>query len=172
MHTVGNSRSNASYLFAWKLQQIQKAWKHCLIEQILSYKTLFFNILRATSYHFCRWWTVCCTCKSLYQWMWPAVAPGETHHPQPHGAHVHCWVFISTQQVSVNVSGCHFFLRGGIQFCTFALYALPCQMPCCQTVPLLPSCCCYPQQQHGILVGRFNLYCHIDNVCLWCCRAL
>ena len=32
-----------------------------------------------------------------------------------------------------------FFLHGGIQFHTFASYALPCQMPFCHTTPLLPS---------------------------------
>jgi len=26
---VGHSKSNASYLFLWKLQQIQRAQKHC-----------------------------------------------------------------------------------------------------------------------------------------------
>ena len=31
------------------------------------------------------------------------------------------------------------FLYGGIQFHTFASYVLPCQMPFCQTAPLLPS---------------------------------
>ena len=42
---VGCFESNASYLFPWKLQQILRAQKHCLIEKILSYKTLFFNIV-------------------------------------------------------------------------------------------------------------------------------
>ena len=31
-----------------------------------------------------------------------------------------------------------FFPRGEIQFLTFPLYALPCQMPFCQSAPLLP----------------------------------
>ena len=44
----------------------------------------------------------------------------------------------------MNVSGCHFFLHGGIQFYSFALYALLCQMLFCQTA-LLPS---VTQQQH------------------------
>ena len=40
---VGHSESDASYLFPWKLQQIPEAQEHHFIEQILSYKTLFFN---------------------------------------------------------------------------------------------------------------------------------
>jgi len=37
------SYSNVSYLFPWKWQQLQKAQERYLVEQILSYKTLFFN---------------------------------------------------------------------------------------------------------------------------------
>jgi len=40
---VSHYESNASYLFPWKLQQMQRAQYHYLIEQILSYKTLVFN---------------------------------------------------------------------------------------------------------------------------------
>ena len=43
------SEINASYLFPWKLQQIQRAQWLYLIEQILSYKTLFFNIVTTIS---------------------------------------------------------------------------------------------------------------------------
>jgi len=45
-------KSNVSYLFPWKLQQIQKAQQHAVIEQILSYKTLFFYIVTTISYAF------------------------------------------------------------------------------------------------------------------------
>jgi len=47
---VDCSENNACYLFLWKLQQILRAQKCCLIEQILSYKILFFNITNG------RWW--------------------------------------------------------------------------------------------------------------------
>ena len=43
-------KSNVSYLFPWKRQQRTKL--HYLIEQILSYKTLFFNIVTTNSYAF------------------------------------------------------------------------------------------------------------------------
>ena len=33
----------------------------------------------------------------------------------------------------------YLFIHEGIQFHTFSSYALPCQMPLCQTTPLLPS---------------------------------
>jgi len=43
---------------------------------------------------------------------------------------------------SASVSECQwvsFFLHGGIQWHTFASYALPCHTPLCQSAPLLPS---------------------------------
>ena len=43
------SKSKASYLFPWKLKQTQRAQGHYLIEQILSYKTLFFSIVTTLS---------------------------------------------------------------------------------------------------------------------------
>ena len=48
---VDCSESNISYLFLWKLQQIQRAQWQFLTEQILSYKILFFNITTATNHH-------------------------------------------------------------------------------------------------------------------------
>jgi hypothetical protein len=46
----GRSESNISYLFPWKLQYIQRAQLHYLIEQILSYETLFFDIVTTNAY--------------------------------------------------------------------------------------------------------------------------
>ena len=46
-----------------------------------------------------------------------------------------------------NVSGCHFFPLGRIQWHIFASYTLPCQTTFCQTAPLLPSVI---QQQHVV----------------------
>ena len=50
-----------------------------------------------------------------------------------------CLVPVNTEQASMNVSRRHFFPHGGIQWHAFASYALPYQMPFCQTAPLLPS---------------------------------
>ena len=45
------STSNASYLWPWKLQQIQRAqWHYVTIEQIPGYKALFFDIAITISY--------------------------------------------------------------------------------------------------------------------------
>ena len=57
------------------------------------------------------------------------------HHPPPHCAHIHRFVSINIQWVSINVSGLQLFLYGGIQSHAFASYTLPCQMPVCQSVP-------------------------------------
>ena len=56
-----------------------------------------------------------------------------------HCAHIHCLVSINVQQASTNVTGCHFFLHGGIQFHLFASYALPCQTSFSHAALLLPS---------------------------------
>jgi len=67
------------------------------------------------------------------------IAIAETFHSAPHCAYIRFLVSINIQQVSVNVNRCHFFLYGGLQWCTFALHVLPCQTPFCPTIPLLPS---------------------------------
>ena len=73
--------------------------------------------------------------------MWPIITftTAEMQHPPSHCAHIICLVFRKAQQEPVNVSGCHFFLHGGIQWHTFASFALPCQTPLCQTAFLMPS---------------------------------
>jgi len=47
---MGYSKSNASCLSPWKWQQILRAQEYYLIEKILSYKTIFFNIVTIISY--------------------------------------------------------------------------------------------------------------------------
>jgi len=64
----------------------------------------------------------------------------------------HCWkasptdslrwyplVGLHKHSVSMNASGCRFFLHRRIQLYHFASYVFPCQMPFCQAAPLLPS---------------------------------
>jgi hypothetical protein len=46
----GRSENNASYLFPWKLQKIQTAQLNYLIQQMLNYKTLLFNIVTTVAY--------------------------------------------------------------------------------------------------------------------------
>lgn len=45
---ISRSKNNTSCLFTWKIQQIQSAQKHCLIEHIFSCKTLFSTTSRFT----------------------------------------------------------------------------------------------------------------------------
>ena len=82
------------------------------------------------------------------------------YYPAPHCVHIHCLVSINIQQVSMNVSGCSFFLHRGIQFCTFPLYALLCQVPFCQIAPLLPTV----TWQWNVMDFWFSLYCHTTNM--------
>ena len=68
-----------------------------------------------------------------------AFATAETRHPPPHCGNIHCLVSVNP---SANIDECHWvqvFLHGGIQLHAFASYALPCQMPFCQSAPLLSS---------------------------------
>ena len=118
---------------------VNQGQQQCLVEHMLSYRTLFFKIVTTISSAFSAAinknlhamvlkmymviWNVACLSST--------VTVAETHHPQL--TVLHCLVFIDIQQASMNVGGCNFF-----QFHTFASYVLPCQMIFCQTAPLLP----------------------------------
>jgi len=84
--------------------------------------------------HFCQQWTRTCM---LCSWTsTPEVTCCQPHHP-------HCLTVLTSTVWSPSVfNKCQwvpFFLNGGIQWRTFSSWALPCQMPLCQTAPLLPS---------------------------------
>ena len=87
----------------------------CLIEQILSYKTVFFNIVTTISYVFSPVMNfrlhamLIKTCISGGDPQLLASLLNCTAHPPAHCAHIHCLVSRNTQQASVNVNGCHFF---------------------------------------------------------------
>jgi len=127
-------------LFPWKLQQIQRAQKHYLIEQILSYKLLHFStqsLLLATHLTSNEQEAACHTCKNLHEQMWPTVAviTAETHHLPSHCAHIHCLVSINVQQVLINVNGYNFFFMEVFSSIhTFSLYSLLCQAPFCPKI--------------------------------------
>ena len=89
-----------------------------LTEQILSYKTLFFNIVTTISYAFSPEMNnsmhaaLTKTCTSggdpwFHRYYDNIIA--EMHHPQPHCAHIHCLVSINIHQVSMNINGCNIF---------------------------------------------------------------
>ena len=86
-----------------------------MIEQILSYKALFFNIATIVSCTFspAMSWSLLavlveiCTCRGDLLSLSPLLK--STIHPPPHCAHVHWVVSINVQQTLMNVSSCHFF---------------------------------------------------------------
>jgi len=111
-----------------------------LTEQILSYKTLFFNTVTTISVACLRRTrAACCTCTN-------GTTGGD------HCRHHHCrstpppltvpHPLVGLHQRSASADGCHwvpFFPRGGIQSHPFAPSALPPSATICQTAPLLPS---------------------------------
>jgi len=86
----GCSKSGASYLFMWKQQQVCRVQQHYLIEKILSYKSLLFNIVTIIVSALLRVQRqdeqepVCSACKNLNQSLWTTVTVvTEKHHPSP-----------------------------------------------------------------------------------------
>ena len=141
---IRHSESNVACLFSRKLQQIQRAQQQYLIEKILSYKTLVFNSVTNTSWFtWISWlthssfhsvtaiWNVACLSQHCcYCWNAPPIPPLCSHS------------LFGLQKYSACIAEYHwvpFFPHGGIQWQTFTSYALPHQMPFCQTAPLLPS---------------------------------
>lgn len=67
---------------------------------------------------FVLWWDSCVWPSRTWLVFHLAVATAEARHPPPHSAQ-------NVQQVSVNFSGCHFFLHGRMEQHTFAPHTLP-----------------------------------------------
>ena len=116
---VGHSKSNAFYLFPWNLQHIQRAQYHYLLEQILSYKTQFFNAVTIISCALPKMnkslhavlVKICSSGSDLL-----SLSPLLKHSIQHHTVLTSRLVSINVQQAPMTVSGCHFlFLHGGIQ---------------------------------------------------------
>lgn len=82
----GCSDSNVSCLFPWKLKEIQRAQQHCVIEQGLGHKILFFNTVTTISYMFASYeqGPAHHSHNNLRQWNWSSgpVTTTETHHPE------------------------------------------------------------------------------------------
>ena len=147
---LDDSESNASCLSPQKLQKIQRAQHHYLIEHILNYKTLFLSIFVTISYAFSP-----ATNKSLharvleiYTSRCPtvAVATAETTTHPLTALTSTVWfpkTFSKSQWKSIGAIISH----GGIQWHTFASYALPCQVPFHHAASPLPS---VAQQQHAM----------------------
>ena len=97
-------------------------------------------------------------------------AIAELHHSPPHCVHICCLVSINIQEASMNVNGCHLFLMEEISStplihlhfhirCHFVRLSLCCHLLLRGTHSII-TC-------NEILVGRFNIYCHTTNICLW-----
>ena len=110
-----------------------------MIEQILSYKTLFFNIVTIISYTFSTEIN-----KSLHAVLIKicptvTVTTAETHTPT---TSLLSHPLFGLHKCSALADECQwvpFFLHGGIKSHPFASHTLPCQRPFCLTLPLLPS---------------------------------
>jgi len=160
--------SNASCLFPWKQQQIQKA-----IWLILSYKTQFFNTATTISIFATNEQELVCHAhknlnghleSGLSFTLLSPLLKHTTHHLTVLTSSVLSpEIFSKYQWMSIAVI---FFPHGGVQFHTFVSYVFPCQIPFCQTAPPT-ALCSMATKCNGILAGMFNLYCHTTNICLW-----
>jgi len=91
-----------------------------------------------------------------------AVTTAETYYLLPNCAHMHCLVSINIQQITMNVSGCHFFPHGEIQFhsCFLCASMSGAILSDCPS----PAICLTAITCNGILVGRLILYYHTNNI--------
>ena len=109
---IRHSESNASLFISMGTTTDTKSTIR-LSEQILIYK-MFFNTVSTMSYAFSPAVnkSLHATCKNRLQQRRPTitVTTAEAHHPLPHGAYILWLVSINVQQVSVNDSGCNYFL--------------------------------------------------------------
>ena len=142
-----------------------------LMEQNLSYKMLFFNIVTTISYaFFCQQWSRACVQSSLRS------VPAEVACCCCH----HCWnAQWGGEQCSHQFFGLHkqfsksqwmrCFPCKGIQCHPFASSALPCHT----ILSEFPSAaiCHTATTWNGISVGRFNLYCRTNTISLWSCGS-
>ena len=94
-----------------------------------------------------------------------SVAIAVMQHLLPPCALIHCWVSINIQQVSMNVTAWKFSAWSAVTHLCFIRSSLS-----DTDVSECPSAAIWHTaiRRNGILVGRYNHYCH-PNVCLWCC---
>lgn len=88
-------------------------YKNTVLEKILSYRTLFFNLVITISYVFLSvknkslHTTLVKTCTSGGDLLLPF--PQLKHHPPHHCAHIHCLVSITIWQASTNITGLYWY---------------------------------------------------------------
>ena len=166
---IGHSKSNVPYWLPWKLQQRHRIQWHYLVEHVLRYKRVSFNLVTTISHELSPAMNKSLpACKNLHEQRSSTVSliTAETHHPlPPHCAHIHCLVSINVQQVSECVTGCNL-------FCKEEFSAPLCFIRASTSDGILSECpsaafCCMAMTCNGILVGRYNLYCYNTSIYLW-----
>ena len=93
------------------------------------------------------------------------VTAGETLYPPPHGVHIHPWVSINVEQVSVNANGCCSFHVGEFIDLCFIRFHVRChsiRLPLCSHLS-------HDTKMQWNIGGKVQLYCHTTTICLWCC---
>ena len=139
-----------------------------MIEQILSYRTLFFNIDITITYAFSHRMSksfhatfikICtsegdsCCCDTT----------AEMHHSPPHCAHVYCWspsTFSKHQWRSISDFFCMEEVNSTLLLHTHSM-SDGILSDC-----LSPAICQIPTQCNKTLAGRVSFYCHTGNICL------
>ena len=127
---------------------------HCHHGSIYSSLVLNWFVRMSLLRHFILW---CDSCAWFVFHV--AVTTAEMHHPSPHYTHIHCF-----KQASI-----------GVIFSTWrnsVIYL--CFVHTSMSDIILSDClsaanCHVATTCNGILVGRFNLYCHITNIHFWYC---
>jgi len=138
-----------------------------LIEQILSYKTLFFQL---SHYHelciFARnkWEPTFHDCKNLHQWRWPTIniTTAERHHPSTSLCLPPLFGFQKCSASIKKYQWVPFFPHGGIQLRTLVSCSLPKSNAIWSDCPLtairhMATTC------NKVLVGRFTLHCPTNS---------
>ena len=137
-----------------------------LLEQILSNNTLFSNTVTTISYAFSPAMNknLHVTLIKVHSSRDDPLSPSPLLRCTTHCSHL----LVGLHQHSANISECPrvpFFLQGGISIpplcfiCTSMSEAVLSDCPSA-------AICCTTIKCNGMLVGRFNLYCH-TNICLW-----
>ena len=162
--------SNTSYLLLWKIQQIQRASQCYLVECVLSYKMLFFNLVTTVSSAF-----PSAINKSLHA-VHVKICTSEgvplsflqlqTHRLLPHCTYIHCLV---STNISASIDECqevHFFSvwRNSVTHLCF--------IDASMSDAILSDCpsaaiCHMATMCNGILPESFNL-CHTTTIFPWC----
>jgi len=138
-----------------------------LIEQRLSYKTPFFNIVITISYAFLPQMNkkmhvvlmkIFMSSQNM-SWFHIAVVPTKMHHPPPHCASIHYLVSINIQQVWLNVIGCHVSCME--EFNDIPLFHIHLHVGHDFVRLCVNAWAASPDSPHLVHLKRLNLTCHI-----------